>query len=206
MGMEGPNLNNKKEKDDSDVDLSRRNFLKHAVVGTASLLINPDEAFGKQEKKVIVPEVPVEKIRHGNERGIIGRSTNIEALHRSVSNGFEAMIEEEIKNPSNKLFISDFKGHIGREKGEYVLSYSVDLTPVEKEEKAHRVFSIRGRVWGGAGAKDGVHRLYDKTIPPWQERMKEEYPDVNFTHEADENGNDAVYQKTCIMKGRKKSI
>lgn len=203
MGMEGSNSSNNEERDEHGIDLSRRNFLKHAVVGAISLLVNPDEAFGKQEKNTVMPEVPVEKIRHGKERGITGRNSNLEALHRSVSNGFEDMIEDEIKDPSKKLAVSNFKGHIGREDGKYILTYSVDLTHVDKEEKAHRVFSIRGRVWGGDGARAGVHRLYDKTIPPWQERMKEEYPDTHFTHEVEENGNDLVYQKTCIMKGSK---
>lgn len=184
-----------------DMRMSRRDFLKFVVAGAASLLVNPDEAFGKQEKKTKMPEVPVEKIIFGKERGMIGRSSNLEALHRSVSNGFEDMIEEEIKNPSKKLSISNFKGHIGRERGGYVLSYSVDLTPVEKEEKAHRVFSIRGRVCGESDAMDKVHNLYTKTIPQWQERMKKEYPGVNFTTEVDEDGGDRVYHKTCIMKG-----
>lgn len=189
------------EQPEDGLNEGRRNFLKLAAVGVASLLVSPNEAFSKQEKHTAVPEVPVEKIIHGKERSIIGRSSNLEALHRSVSNGFEDMIEDEIKNPSKKFSISNFKGHIGREKGGYVLSYSVDLTPIDKEENAHRVFSIRGRVCGESDAKDKVYNLYTKTIPQWQERMRKEYPGVNFTTEVKEDGVSNAYHKTCIMKG-----
>lgn len=206
MGMEGPILKTEEPQalPEEGIDLSRRNFLKAAAVGAVSLLINPNEAFGKQEKKVVVPEVPVEKIQHRHERKISGEDRNLEALHQSVSNGFEKMIDREIKDPSKKLAVSNFRGHIGRKDGQYVLTYSVDLTPVEKEENAHRVFGVRGRVCGLKDAKNIVHDLYDKTIPPWQERMREGYPDFNFTNEVKEDGNDNVYHKTCVMKGSKK--
>ncbi len=180
-------------------DASRRNFLKLAVVGAASLLVNPDEAFARQENKEVAKIAHYEK--NGHQRRIYGEWARLEPLHQAVSNGFEERLGEEIKKPENRLSISNFKGHIGRKNGKYSLEYTVDLIPVDKEEKADRIVGVRGKVWSGNGAIEGVHKLYVEEVVPWQHRMKEEYPDASFSHEVTKNGNDTLYQKTCIMKG-----
>lgn len=210
MGMEGPNLNNNEEKDEQGAGLSRRDFLKFAVAGVASLALNPEEIFAESSERTEIHTHKFEMshaFREGERRFVAGEGTDLEALHQDASNGLEAVIEQELKDPKNKFVVRNFHTKIGREHGKYILKYTVDLIPVQKEENAHRVFSIRGKVWHklDGGAKDGVYKLYNNLVIPWQKSMYEKYPKVDFHVEVQEDGTDTLYHKACVMSGGERS-
>lgn len=178
-------------------DLSNKALKKLITWAIAAVLFNNPSISYAAPKDFIEQFIAKE-----NRRTIVVSGNSLGNIHNIAANHFVNYLEKDFKDPKKYYAVRNFFTTVKKTKTGYEMTYSLDLIPVNKNQKHFRVVDMRWSVMDWIRSKQTVKNINHSKIPNWQKSMSNDYIWMQYLQTISQSW--SIYHEAIIWFGENK--
>ena len=137
-----------------------------------------------------------------NKRTIVVNGDSLGNIHDVAANKFVNYLEKDFKDPKKYYAVRNFSTTVKKTKTGYEMTYSLELVPVNKNQKHFRVVDMRWSVMDWIKWKQTVEDINRSKVPQWQRAMSGDYVWMQYLQAISQSW--SIYHEAIIWLGENK--